>query len=206
MDRVTDVVTVVVLLIVALVTSKLAAGIREQARIAAAHAARNATIAGFAGRLLSSSSEEEIARPHAANFNRLFDCNAMLVSGLPQPRRARGRTRRQSPHAERYRCSRLDSGIGRIGGPRDTAAPAGRVAVPPDPLRTIRSSLPPDFARDDGSPPVDEDQLPLLAQPARSGGAGARASASGERTAARSAPCASVTAYARRSCRRLVTI
>jgi two-component system sensor histidine kinase KdpD len=45
MDRVTDIVTVVVLLIVALVTSKLAAGIRTQARIAAAHAARNATIA-----------------------------------------------------------------------------------------------------------------------------------------------------------------
>src|SRR5438477_6286502 len=44
-DRVTDVVTVIVLLIVALVTSKLASAIREQAQIAAAHAARNATIA-----------------------------------------------------------------------------------------------------------------------------------------------------------------
>src|ERR1043166_7393780 len=41
MDRVTDIVTVVVLLIVALVTSKLAAGIRDQAQLAAAHAARN---------------------------------------------------------------------------------------------------------------------------------------------------------------------
>src|SRR3954453_15068067 len=49
MDRVADVVTVVVLLIVALVTSQLAAAIRSQARLAAAHAARNATIAGFAG-------------------------------------------------------------------------------------------------------------------------------------------------------------
>src|SRR5438046_2599099 len=61
MDRVADVVTVVVLLIVALVTSKLAAAIRAQARLASAHAARNATIAGFAGRLLSSSSEADIA-------------------------------------------------------------------------------------------------------------------------------------------------
>src|ERR1043165_4396393 len=42
MYHVTDIVTVVVLLIVALVTSQLAAGIRTQARIAAAHAARNA--------------------------------------------------------------------------------------------------------------------------------------------------------------------
>src|SRR5436309_1634114 len=50
-DRVTDIVTVLVLLLVALVTSKLASGIRAQARLAAAHAARNATIAGFARRL-----------------------------------------------------------------------------------------------------------------------------------------------------------
>src|SRR3954449_3062645 len=55
MDRVADVVTVVVLLIVALVTSQLAAGIRTQARLAATHAKRNATIAGLAGRLLSRS-------------------------------------------------------------------------------------------------------------------------------------------------------
>src|SRR5437763_16006338 len=59
MDRVADVVTVAVLLIVALVTSKLAAGIRSQARLAAAHAARNATIPGFAGRLLPRSAQDE---------------------------------------------------------------------------------------------------------------------------------------------------
>src|SRR4051794_28757387 len=78
MDRVTDVVTVIVLLIVALVTSKLAAGIREQARLAAAHAARNATIAGLAGRLLSCSTEEEIARTACEELRALFHCNAML--------------------------------------------------------------------------------------------------------------------------------
>jgi len=61
-DRVGDVVTVAVLLIVALVTGRLAAGIRKQARIADAHAARNAVIAGFARRLLSCSTEDEIAR------------------------------------------------------------------------------------------------------------------------------------------------
>src|SRR5256885_14101787 len=86
MDRVTDVVTVIVLLIVALVTSKLAAGIRAQARLAAAHAARNATIAGFAGRLLSCSTEDEIARTACEELRSLFDCNAMLVGGLPEPR------------------------------------------------------------------------------------------------------------------------
>ena len=84
-DRVTDIVTVIVLLIVALVTSRLAVGIRTQARIAAAHATRNATVAGFAGRLLSSSGEQEIGRTACAELGRLFDCNAVLVSGLPQP-------------------------------------------------------------------------------------------------------------------------
>src|SRR5579872_2877310 len=85
MDRLADVVTVVVLLIVALVTSKLAAGIRSQARLAAAHAARNATIAGFAGRLLSSSSETEIGETACIELHRLFHCNAILVAGLPEP-------------------------------------------------------------------------------------------------------------------------
>src|SRR5438309_8744575 len=85
-DRGADVVTVVVLLIVALVTSRLAAGIRAQARIAADHASRNATIAGFAGKLLSSSSEGDIAHTACAELRRLFDCNALLVAGLPEPR------------------------------------------------------------------------------------------------------------------------
>jgi len=86
MNRATDVVTVIVLLIVALVTSRLAAGIRRQARIAASHAERNATIAGFARRLLSSSTEQEIAQTACTELNALFDCNAMLVSGAPEPR------------------------------------------------------------------------------------------------------------------------
>src|SRR5215213_10230820 len=55
-----DVVTVVVLFAVALVTSRLAASIRREARIAQAHADRNATIAGLARRLLSCASERDI--------------------------------------------------------------------------------------------------------------------------------------------------
>ncbi len=83
-DRVTDVVTVVILLIVALVTSRLAAGIRAQARLFA-HAARNATIAGFARRLLSCSTEDQIAATACEELHGLFGCNAALVSGLPEP-------------------------------------------------------------------------------------------------------------------------
>src|SRR5690348_11616931 len=85
MDRVADIVTVVVLLIVALVTSRLASGIRTQAQLAAAHADRNATIAGFAGRLLSCSSEKEITHCACSELRRLYHCNAILVSGLPAP-------------------------------------------------------------------------------------------------------------------------
>src|SRR5256885_8672867 len=59
MDRVADVVTVIVLLIVALVTSRRASGIRAQARLAAAHAARNAAIAGLAPPLLPGSGERD---------------------------------------------------------------------------------------------------------------------------------------------------
>ena len=56
-----DVVTVLVLFLVALVTSHLAGAMRGQARLAQAHAARNATIAGLARRLLSCASEPDIA-------------------------------------------------------------------------------------------------------------------------------------------------
>src|SRR4029079_13436272 len=79
-DRVADVVTVGVLLIVALVTGRLAAGIRKQARIADAHAARNAVIAGFARRLLSCSTEGETARATCEELRRLFNCNSVLVA------------------------------------------------------------------------------------------------------------------------------
>src|SRR6476620_9978465 len=57
-----DVVTVALLFLVALVTSQLAARMRAEARAAEASAGRNATIAGLARRLLSCSSDEQIAR------------------------------------------------------------------------------------------------------------------------------------------------
>lgn len=81
-----DLVTVIVLFIVALVTSQLAASIRTQAQIAAGHAARNATIAGFARQLLSSSSEQEIAEICAQEYSRLFDCNCVVLGGRGEPR------------------------------------------------------------------------------------------------------------------------
>jgi two-component system sensor histidine kinase KdpD len=161
-DRVTDVVTVVVLLIVALVTSRLAAGIREQARIAAAHSARNATIAGFAGRLLTCSTEEEIGRTACTELNRLFHSNAMLVSGLPQPRIVAA-----FPDGNRLTPSDIAAAALTI----ETGEAAGRATSHVQPAEwqfhpvsaagKVIAAI--GVARDDGVPPVAEEQLPLLA-------------------------------------------
>jgi two-component system sensor histidine kinase KdpD len=161
MDRVTDIVTVVVLLIVALVTSKLAAGIRAQAQLADAHARRNATIAGFAGRLLSCSTEDQIAQVTCGELHELFDCNAMLVTGLPEPRiiAAVPPGNRLTPSDIAAAALTLESG-----------EPAGRATQRLQPaewvFHPIRSGgailAAAGLARDDGMPPVDEEELPLL--------------------------------------------
>lgn len=76
-----DIVTVIVLFVVAAVTSQLAGQLRDQARLAATHAARNATIAGFARKLLSCSSEHDIAETATREIAGLLNCNAVIVSG-----------------------------------------------------------------------------------------------------------------------------
>lgn len=84
-DSAVDIVDVVILFLVAVVTSQLASAVRKQAQIAEAHASRNATIAGFARRLLSCSDESEIAETACHEIGRLFDCNTVVLAGLPQP-------------------------------------------------------------------------------------------------------------------------
>ena len=80
-DNPNDIVTVAVLFAVAVVTSQLAASVRRQARIAEAHAARNATIAGLARRLLTCTSEAEIADTSTREIGAVFECNAVLIGG-----------------------------------------------------------------------------------------------------------------------------
>ena len=80
-----DLVTVLILLLVALVTSHLASSIRTQAKRAEAHAARNATIAGLARRLLSCGTQKEIAQTSVAEIAGLFACNAALLSDASAP-------------------------------------------------------------------------------------------------------------------------
>lgn len=161
MDRVADVVTVIVLLIVALVTSKLAAGIRTQARIAAEHAARNATIAGFAGLLLSSSNESEIAEAACTELHRLFGCNALLAAGLPHPK----------PLAAVPLGNRLTpSDVAAAALTLENGEPAGRGTTRLQPAEWVfhpvrsgaRVIAAVGLARDDGGAPLSEEQLPLL--------------------------------------------
>lgn len=85
MDRPADIVTVVILFLVATVTSKLASSVREQAALAEAHANRNATVAGFAARLLSCADKREIASASCSELARIFGCNAVMIEGLPTP-------------------------------------------------------------------------------------------------------------------------
>jgi K+-sensing histidine kinase KdpD/DNA-binding winged helix-turn-helix (wHTH) protein len=156
-----DIVTVVVLFLVAVVTSKLAGSLRSQARLAAAHAARNATIAGFARRLLASTGGDDVARVSLNELARLFGCQAVLVTGRDEQRVLMG-----------------DTGASTLA-PSDLAAaaytltsgePAGRGVRRADladwqfhPVVSDRATLAAvGLARSDGQPPVAEDQLPLL--------------------------------------------
>jgi two-component system sensor histidine kinase KdpD len=160
-DRFADVVTVAVLLIVALVTGRLAAGIRKQARLADAHAARNAVVAGFARRLLSCSTEEEVARITCEELRRLFDCNAVVVTGLPTPE-----VTAMAPDGNRLTPSDVAAAVLAM----DSSEPAGRGTgrVQPaewvfHPIRSGTAALAAGgLARDDGAPAVGPENLELL--------------------------------------------
>ncbi len=160
-DRVSDIVTVTVLLIVALVTGRLAAGIRKQARIADALAARNAVIAGFARRLLSCSTEEEIARVTSEELRRLFDCNAVVVGGLPTPD-----VIAMAPDGNRLTPSDVAAAALAIESSEAAGRGTGRVQPAEWAFHPIRSAgdtlAAAGLARDDGALAVGPDNVELL--------------------------------------------
>lgn len=84
-DNPVDIVNVIMFFLVAVVTSQLASAVRGKAQVANAHAARNATIAGFARRLLSCSDESEITRSACEEIGAIFNCNTVMLTGSPQP-------------------------------------------------------------------------------------------------------------------------
>lgn len=80
-----DVVTVLALLLVAVVTSQLASAMRSQTQLAAANAARNATIAGLARRLLPCTDRQAVAQVVVADLARLFASHAIFADNGEPP-------------------------------------------------------------------------------------------------------------------------
>jgi two-component system sensor histidine kinase KdpD len=156
-----DLVTVVVLFGVALVTSQLAASVRRQARVAEAHAARNATVAGLARRLLSCTSEQEVADTSVRELGKIFECNIVLIDGTPEPRPLASApvSTRLTPSDLAVAATVLDSGK-RAGRGIGRGSP---IEWQFHPVRSSKAAIAVmGLARDDGAPPVRGDRLALL--------------------------------------------
>ena len=80
-----DILTVAALFLVAMVTSQLASAMRTQTQLAAASAARNATIAGLARRLIPCTDRESVARVVVEDLARLFDCHVVFAANEDPP-------------------------------------------------------------------------------------------------------------------------
>ena len=156
-----DIVTVIVLFAVAVVTSQLAASVRRQASIAERHAARNATIAGLARRLLGCTNEQEIAEATASELATIFQCNAVLLGGPPE-------TSALASSPPGLRLLPNDLAVATL--VMETGDRAGRGvdrAVPTEwqfhPVKSGSATIAAvALARDDGATPIASDQLPLL--------------------------------------------
>jgi K+-sensing histidine kinase KdpD/DNA-binding winged helix-turn-helix (wHTH) protein len=160
-DRPSDIVTVIMLFVVALVTSRLAAGMRNQAQIAQAHASRNATIAGLARRLLSCTSAQEIAQVGTKELAQLFECNAVLLTGRPEPRVVAAEPESMTLTPSDLAGAALALATGEPNGRGITRA--ATIEWQFHPVRSEDLSIAAvGLARDDGMPPLAEDQLPLL--------------------------------------------
>lgn len=80
-----DLLTLAALFLVAAVTSQLTSAMRNQTQIAAASAARNATIAGLARRLIPCTDREAVAAVVVENLARLFECHVVFAANEEPP-------------------------------------------------------------------------------------------------------------------------
>nr|WP_279323169.1 DUF4118 domain-containing protein [Altererythrobacter segetis] len=156
-----DVVTVAMLFLVAVVTSRLAGSLREQARLAAAHAARNATIAGLARRLLSCASEQDIVALTVNELSALFACNAVLLTGGDAPTIVASAPANVDLAPSDFAAAALTLNTGEAAGRGVRRVPLAEWQFHPvasDQMVMAAIGL----ARVDGTLPVERDQLPLL--------------------------------------------
>lgn len=160
-DNPVDVVTVAILLLVAIVASHLAASVRRQAQIAEAHATRNATIAGLARRLLSSTNEHGIAQIAAGQLATLFGCKAVLVGDTSAPRVIASAPTRVHLSRSDVAAAALTLETGQAVGHGMTRVDAAQWQFHPvrsEALTMAAAGL----AREDATPPISHDQLSLL--------------------------------------------
>jgi len=160
-SRPEDVATVGLLFLVALVTSQLASRMRAEARAAERNAARNATVAGLARKLLSCSSDEQIAAVACRELGRLFDCNTVMMSAGDEP---------QLVAARPSHAALTPSDVAAAAWSIESGQPAGRgtrsvvvtewVFFPVRSDSAVLGAL--GLARDDGAQPVPSDRLELL--------------------------------------------
>ncbi|MEO7636008.1 MAG: winged helix-turn-helix domain-containing protein, partial [Sphingomicrobium sp.] len=131
------------------------------ARIAAAHAARNATIAGLARRLLSAAKAQDVAEVATAQLAGLLRCNAVLVSGHPEPRLIAS-----APTPARLTPSDIAAAAMTLETGESSGRGVARVNAAEWQFRAIRADqriiAAIGLARDDGMSPVAADQLALL--------------------------------------------
>jgi two-component system, OmpR family, sensor histidine kinase KdpD len=160
-SSVVDIVDVTVLFLVAAVVSQLASATRRQAQIAETHAIRNATIAGFARRLISSSSEAEVAEGACEEISTLFNCNAVIMAGLPRPERLGAAPKDVTLTPTDVAAAVQSLRSGEISGRGSASlAPADWVFHPIRSESAIIAVM--GLSRDDGLAPVNEAQLLLL--------------------------------------------
>ncbi|MCL6739859.1 DUF4118 domain-containing protein [Sphingomonas sp. RB56-2] len=161
MSRAEDVATVALLFLVALVTSQLAARMQAERQTARRSAARNATVAGLARRLLSCSSTDQIAEVACRELGRLFDSNSVMMADLPEPRLVA---------ASPAQAMLTPSDVAAAAWAMESGEPAGRgtrsvivtewVFYPIKSGSTVLGVI--GLARDDGTRPVAPEQLELL--------------------------------------------
>ncbi|HEY1146734.1 MAG TPA: DUF4118 domain-containing protein, partial [Allosphingosinicella sp.] len=156
-----DLVTIVVLFGVALVTSQLAASIRGQALRAEDHAARHAVIAGLAKHLLSCATTQQVADTGTLELGRVFGCNAVLIDGTSEPRLVASAPMpmRLTPSDMAVAAMVLASGK-RAGRGIGRSSPIEWQFHPVLSGTGVIAAV--GLARDDGAPPVRDDELPLL--------------------------------------------
>ena len=156
-----DVATIIFLFLVALVTSQLAARMRSEARSAEASASRNATIAGLARRLLSASGNEQIGQIACRELGRLFDCNAVLMAGQPEPKLVAAKPSHMllTPSDVASAAWAMEAGKP-VGRGADAASTTEWVFYPVRSDAAVIAAI--GLARDDGTRPVPAGELDLL--------------------------------------------